>query len=165
MTLTLVGRDNNGMKKQLETMVANTPAEGKVTFVDQILFDRLYDFMMDYQVFIHPSCYADDRDCEGGAPVVLLDAQATGMPVIASTHCDIPEEVIDGVTGILAAEKDVKGLVLAVKKFYEMDNPAFQEFSLAARKHVEQSYSVQKSAEALRGYYQELLESQHLGSF
>ena len=32
-------------------------------------------------------------DCEGGAPIVLLDAQATGLPIISTKHCDIPDEV------------------------------------------------------------------------
>ena len=67
--------------------------------------------MEGYHVFIQPSCYTATRDCEGGAPLVLLNAQATGMPVITTTHCDIPDEVIHNETGLLTAERDIEGLV------------------------------------------------------
>jgi colanic acid/amylovoran biosynthesis glycosyltransferase len=157
MTLTLVGGDYDGIRKTLEQAIKGTPAESRVLFLEQIDFDGLYDFMADYQVFIHPSCYADDMDCEGGAPVVLLDAQATGMPVIASTHCDIPEEVIHGDTGILVPEKDVAGLVAAIKQFYAMDESRYRVFAHAARAHMEERYDVRKNAELLREVYRTLL--------
>ncbi len=63
-----------------------------------------------------PVATLKDMDCEGGAPVVLLDAQATGMPVISTTHCDIPDEVVHGETGLLSPEKDVGALAELIKK-------------------------------------------------
>jgi len=38
------------------------------------------------QAAIHPSVWADDGDCEGGYPVVLVDLMASGLPVISTTH-------------------------------------------------------------------------------
>jgi colanic acid/amylovoran biosynthesis glycosyltransferase len=159
MTLTLVGRDHEGITKNLQQMLKGTSAESRVTFMDQIDFERLYDFMADYQVFIHPSCYADDMDCEGGAPVVLLDAQATGMPVIATTHCDIPEEVIDGKTGLLSAERDVPTLAASIRRFYRMNEEEYQTFSQAARSHVEAFYNVRDNAAQLQQMYDLLVHS------
>jgi hypothetical protein len=31
---------------------------------------------------------------EGGAPKVIIEAQAPGMPVISTTHCDIPNVTV-----------------------------------------------------------------------
>ncbi|TFG44263.1 MAG: glycosyltransferase [Bacteroidia bacterium] len=44
---------------------------------------------------------------EGGAPVAILEAQATGLPVISSYHADVPPVVVDGKSALLAPEKDV----------------------------------------------------------
>ena len=44
---------------------------------------------------------------ESCAPVAILEAQATGLPVISSYHADIPEVVVDGKSALLAPERDV----------------------------------------------------------
>jgi len=95
--------------------------------------------MKTFHVFIHPNQYGEKRDSEGGAPVVLMDAQATGMPVLSTFHCDIPIVVIHGVTGILVKEKDVNGLAEAIKKFYDMEESVYLEYCEQARKHIEEN--------------------------
>lgn len=157
MTLTLVGSGPYEIKSQIMDLIQNAGAEKKVTFIDRIDFDCLYDFMHDYQVFIHPSCYAEDMDCEGGAPVVLLDAQATGMPVIATTHCDIPDVVSHGKTGLLTPEKDAVSLGQSIRNFYGMGNTEYQTFAKAARRHVEDNYDAKKNSVVVASYYLELL--------
>jgi colanic acid/amylovoran biosynthesis glycosyltransferase len=90
--------------------------------------------------------------------VVLLDAQATGMPVISTTHCDIPSEVIDGETGLLAPERDVGGLAEHIRRFYAMDASEYQGFCKRARKHVEEQYDIARNAVALRDIYQDVID-------
>ena len=60
-------------------------------------------------VFIHPSRMTSDQNQEG-VPNSMLEAMATGLPVIATLHGGIPEAVRDGVTGFLSAERDRDGL-------------------------------------------------------
>lgn len=152
MTLTFVGGDPEGLRRPIIEM-ATSLAKDKVTFMDAIPFSQLHGFMHNYHVFIHPSCHASDGNCEGGAPVVLLDAQATGMPVIATRHCDIPEEVIDGNTGLLASEKDTTGLAAAISHFCKMDQTEFTRFSRNAVDHIAEFYDAKKNACALKNLY------------
>ena len=49
-----------------------------------------------------------------GIPVSLMEAMATGLPVVASSISGIPELVIDGQTGILVAAGDVHELAGAI---------------------------------------------------
>jgi len=114
----------------------------------------------EYDVFIHPSCYAEDRDCEGGAPVVLLDAQATGMPVIATTHCDIPDEVIHQKTGLLSEEKNIGELAKNIKTFYHMGGEQFNTYAKNARTHVEKNYDIRTNALGLNDVYKKMLLNQ-----
>jgi len=49
-------------------------------------------------------------------PNVILEAMALGKPVIASRLAGIPEQAVDGETGILVAPKDVRHLAASILK-------------------------------------------------
>ena len=153
MTLTLVGEGNDEVINAQKEKLKRVGLLSKVTFVPRMEYSQLYEYVKDFQVFIHPSCYASNMDCEGGAPIVLLDVQATGMPVISTTHCDIPDEVISGKTGLLTPEKDVKGLADSIKFFYNMDQNKYNEFAVAGREHVKSEYNTSDTGTNLEKIY------------
>jgi colanic acid/amylovoran biosynthesis glycosyltransferase len=157
MSLTFVGLDPWGIRSELLAEINSTPAAGKVFFQDSIDHKYLHEFMKDFQVFIHPSCYTEQMDCEGGAPVVLLDAQATGMPVIATTHCDIPDEVLHKKTGLLSPEKDSVSLVGSIKFYYHMGQADYNIFAQNSREHVEKNYNINLNSSRLRSIYHQLM--------
>ena len=159
MTLTFVGSDSEGIREKLKKNVEENNLSGKISFIEFIDFSKLYDFLGKYEVFIHPSCYADNRDCEGGAPVVILDAEATGMPVIATLHCDIPEEVVHEKTGLLTSEKDTQALTDSIIRFYKMSNDEYNWFSKNARVHVEKKFNAKKNSMNLKKIYLEYFQN------
>ncbi len=55
--------------------------------------------------FIQHSVAGGDGDMEG-TPVAILEAAASGLPVIATRHAGIPEAVLDGQSGWLVDEHD-----------------------------------------------------------
>jgi len=65
-------------------------------------------------VLIHPSATAVDGDSEGGAPTILLEAQAIGMPIVSTRHADIPNVVPEGAGVRLCAEHDIEALAAAL---------------------------------------------------
>jgi colanic acid/amylovoran biosynthesis glycosyltransferase len=162
MSLTFVGKDVEGIKREIQELANQRRVQDKVAFFDWIDFDSLHSFMKDFHVFIQPSCYTKTRDCEGGAPIVLLDAQATGMPVIATTHCDIPDEVIHRETGLLTPEKDVESLVRSIKYFYELDDDAYWVFCENARKHISRNFDCKQNAAQLKKTYDLCIEKKHV---
>ena len=156
--LTFIGNDNELKRREkLEQQIIALGLTKQIHFSPAIDYAQLYTTLGIYDVFIHPSCYAIDRDCEGGAPVVLLDAQATGMPIIATTHCDIPDEVIHQKTGLLSPEKKVEELAQNIKRFYEMDHKEYQTFATNARAHVKKEYSITNNALLLKATYDKIL--------
>ncbi len=105
-----------------------------------------------YHVFLAPSLHASNGDAEGGAPVSLIDMSATGMPIAASRHCDIPEVSPDGVAGVLFDEGDVDGAaqaILAIARHPER----WKEWGRAGRAHVEREYEVSRQGAALETIY------------
>lgn len=159
ISLTLVGKDPEGLRAPLKKILADNGIQDHVHFIDGIDFSKLHEFLKDFQVFIHPSRYSESGDSEGGAPIVLLDAQATGMPVLSTNHCDIPGEVINGVTGILVNENDVDGLARGIETFYKMGEEEYQGYCKSARKHVEEKFDAVKCAEELKKCYEYVVKS------
>jgi colanic acid/amylovoran biosynthesis glycosyltransferase len=64
-------------------------------------------------VFCLPSCTAANGDSEG-LGLVLLEAAASGVPVVATHHGGIPEAIVDGSTGYLVPERDAGALADAL---------------------------------------------------
>jgi colanic acid/amylovoran biosynthesis glycosyltransferase len=82
-----------------------------------------------------PSATGPDGDTEGGAPTVLLEAQASGLPVLASDHADIPFVVAAPYRAFLAAEGSPTSLadrLLAMRA----NASHWLEAAAAGREHV-----------------------------
>lgn len=158
MSLTLVGNaPDAALKKQVELLIDEKDLNDHIQIVDWIDYDNIDLFLKNYDVFIHPSCYSASRDCEGGAPIVLLDAQINGLPVISTNHCDIPNEVLHEQTGLLSIEKDYLSIAQSIIRFYHMDEKEYERFSLAAYQHVIDQFNVDNSGRALSQIYADLL--------
>ncbi len=157
MQLTLVGKGNLALRQKVIDLIAELGIGSKVHLQESIDFKQLHTFLQQFDGFIHPSCYSDNKDSEGGAPIVLLDAQATGLPVIATRHCDIPCEVIHEQTGWLAPEKDVEQLAQYIEQLYHMEQEEYHRFATRARKHVEENYDIVKNSLSLQQVYDALV--------
>jgi glycosyltransferase involved in cell wall biosynthesis len=61
------------------------------------------------RAFVQHSVTTSDGDSEG-TPVAVLEAAASGLPVVSTDHAGISEAVADDVTGLLVQEGDVEGM-------------------------------------------------------
>ena len=108
-----------------------------------------------HHVFLSPSVTASNGDTEGGAPVTIIEMAASGMVVVSTTHCDIPQVILDGRTGLLAEEREVEGLVTHLHWLYE--NPqSWSTFTNSGRKHIEERFNLKTQAKLLERKYQRL---------
>jgi colanic acid/amylovoran biosynthesis glycosyltransferase len=115
----------------------------------------LFEESFRHHVFLSPSVTAGDGDTEGGAPVTLIEMAATGMPVVATRHCDVPAIVRHGETGLLAPERDAGALVENLR--WLVAHPAERErMARAARLHLEAEYNAGRQGERLAAIYREL---------
>ena len=64
-------------------------------------------------VFVQHSLTSPEGD-EEGWPVAIAEAAGLGLPVVATRHAGIPEQVITETTGILVAEGDVDAMASAM---------------------------------------------------
>lgn len=110
-----------------------------------------------HHIFLSPSVHAEDGDSEGGAPVSIIEMAASGMPVVSTTHCDIPEIIVDGETGLLAAERDVSGLVAHLSWLVEHPDD-WDRLAAAARRHIEVEFDFAVQGRRLAELYRELVQ-------
>lgn len=73
----------------------------------------------------------------------LLEAAASGCPIVATRVGAIPESVDDGVTGILVPPRDAKAAADAILKLLNDDSLRLK-MGKAARKRVEENFSLER---------------------
>jgi len=156
LNLTLAGeKQDPGLVRRLEQFIRQHRLESRVRWLGPLDHACMAAFLAQFDAFIHPSCRTADGDHEA-TPVVLLEAQAVGLPVLATRHFDLADEVQHGHTGLLVEENDAAGLAADIEEFYSMEKEEFARFQKNARRWVEQNFTVQASARDLETIYREL---------
>ena len=87
------------------TLASTLGIEHAVTFLGAQPHEVVEREMRAARAFVQHSVVAPDGDCEG-TPVALLEAGATGIPVLTTRHASIPDVVTHGETGLLIEERD-----------------------------------------------------------
>jgi colanic acid/amylovoran biosynthesis glycosyltransferase len=159
LRLTVVGdakknRAQQRIKARLHRLVEASGMSARVRFAGKVPPDELHRLLYEHDVLVQPSVRAADGDAEGGLPVILLEAAASGMPLIGSRHCDIPEIVVDGQTGWLCEERDIAGLAAALLRAAR-DPVQRDRFGRNARQRVEQRFDIHQRS--WDGLYREAL--------
>ena len=106
-------------------------------------------------MFCMPSVRAADGNSEG-LGIVNLEAQATGIPVIGTRHGGIPEAVEDGVTGLLAPERDPEALAGHIVTLLS-DCALRESMGRAGRERVSRLFDLAQQSRLLEQMYLELL--------
>ena len=87
-----------------------------------------------------------------GLPVVIMEAMAIGIPVIASRVAGIPELVIDGETGLLFTPSDWADLRRCLQALMT-DETLRSKFACAGRRAIEPEFNIEVSARRLSDFF------------
>jgi colanic acid/amylovoran biosynthesis glycosyltransferase len=114
--------------------------------------------LMKARGFVQHSVQAWNGDCEG-TPNAVLEAGASGLPVVSTRHAGIPDVVIDGRTGFLVNERDIDGTARAMAQL--LRDPALAaRMGAAARAHITASFNIDRRI----GELWSIIERARLGS-
>ena len=92
-----------------------------------------------------------------GVPNSLLEAMATGLPVIATKHGGIPEAVTHDVSGLLVEENDPAGLAAAMLRVIREDGLA-KRLGEGARAVIEEKFDSARNVNSLEDMYLGLMD-------
>jgi len=118
----------------------------KVKFLGQR--DDINNILSALDVFVLPSVWE-------GLGIVLLEAQAACLPVVATKVDGIVEVVKDGVTGLLVPAKDAQSLAAAIINLIE-DHDKACRYGKNGREFVSQNFSIEKMTKKIETLYHNL---------
>lgn len=143
------------MKEQIEHYVRDYSLHRHVEVRGWLPQDALRDEYYQSHIFVHASETTPDNDQEG-IPNSMLEAMATGMPVIATQHGGIPEAVTDGYDGFLVPERNSHALSTAMTRL--MHDPAlYAEMSRNAAESVRANFGAEQQIANLEDLYFEAM--------
>lgn len=110
------------------------------------------------RAFVQHSLTGPDGDQEG-SPVAVMEAQLSGLPVVATRHAGIPEVVLNGETGLLVAEGDVAAMAAAIGRL--ADNPTLAaRLGAAGRRRCTAHFTVEHHLQELMALFHEVAAAQ-----
>ena len=157
VTLTIVGEGE--LHSVLLDYVVSRGLDRRVVFVGSRRHDRVIEMLRGADAFILCSKTAADGDTEG-TPTVLLEAQAVGLPCVATKHSGIPEVIPAENHRFLADEGDVLGIAECMKLLSEVSQGELVRISRAGRHKVERAYHLEKEVAKLLEIYSEMASNQ-----
>jgi colanic acid/amylovoran biosynthesis glycosyltransferase len=143
------------MQREIEERIARPDLAGRVDLLGYQPYPVYRAELARAHFLMAPSVTARDGDAEGGAPVCLLEAQAAGLPIIATTHCDIPEVTRPEESALLAPERDVTALAACLDRLLRSPE-RWGAMGRAGRAHVEKQFNIRTQVERMNGLYSEL---------
>lgn len=158
LEVTLIGEASPEERSRREKERILRAADGlgrAVRFRGFLSHDELLRDAYRHHLFVAASRTASDGDCEGGAPMVIAEMAASGMPVVSTRHCDIPELIEDGVSGLLAVEGDEESLLGCLRRLAK-EPERWGEYGRAARARMEERFDAAEQGRALAAVYRSL---------
>ncbi len=124
----------------LKRLVTELDLEDVVRFAGAQPLDQVDRALQESHLFILPSVTAANGFQEG-IPVALMEAMASGVPVVTTRHSGIPELVDHGVSGFLAEERAVEPLAESMARL--ISEPGLvARITEQARKKIEQEFNI-----------------------
>ena len=113
----------------------------RVRFFGVCAQGEVADLMRQVRGFVQHSLVAPDGDSEGN-PVAVMEAQLSGLPVVATRHAGIPEVVLDGQSGLLVEEGDERAMALAMAQLVR-DPDLATRLGDCGRRRVQERFTIE----------------------
>ncbi|MFQ5845266.1 MAG: glycosyltransferase family 4 protein, partial [Planctomycetota bacterium] len=145
VTLEIYG--DGDRREAIEARVAQLGLQDRVRLMGAVPHDRIPGVLAGTGLFVLPSVVLPDQDRDG-IPNSILEALASGVPVVSTSISGIPEAVRHEQTGLLVPERDAAALAEAIERLMS-DGRLRARCARQGRRLVEASFSVEASGRAL----------------
>jgi colanic acid/amylovoran biosynthesis glycosyltransferase len=151
-SLRLIGNGSNsdqpGLDEELAAFVETMGLAGSVQFCGVLAVDALAREFARADIALQTSVFVPKAGQIEGIPNTILEAMASGLPVVATRHGGIPEAVLHEQTGLLVEEDDIDGLAQALGRLAAA-HQLRHEYGRAGRKWVEEEFESVRQSERL----------------
>ena len=148
--LVLVGEGD--LREQLEGQAKELGLSGKVHFLG--LRSDIADLLNAMDVFVLSS------DWEGN-PLSVMEAMASGLPVVSTAVGGVPDLLANGKEGFLERPEDAKGLAKSMD--FLLSSPETRKsMGAAAARRAKENFDVSRMVHAYEHLYENLVDHSHL---
>jgi len=137
------------LENQLRKLVEELDLVEVVSFLGALDQEEVIREIENAHIFLLPSIVE-------ALPTVLLEAQAAGLPVVATNVGSVSEAIIDKKSGFLVPTRDAEALTEQLEYLIEHQG-LWQKMGCAGRKYVEENYDIDKLNDRLEKIYKELI--------
>ncbi|MEP0911691.1 glycosyltransferase [Leptolyngbya sp. GB1-A1] len=149
--VSLVQVGTGEMSHDLHTLAQQLGIEHRVRFLGAQSYDVVQNLMRNATIFALPSQMAEDGNSEG-LPFVILEASASGIPVVSTWHSGIPEAVLNEQTGFLVPEKNDELFAEKLNALLEQPGQAL-DLGRQGRSFVCEHFDIRKQSIKLEALY------------
>jgi glycosyltransferase involved in cell wall biosynthesis len=110
--------------------------------------DDLRVFFAQSRIFVL-ACNIERDGGMDNLPTVITEAMMAGLPVVSTRLAGVPEQVLDGKTGILTEPGDSEGIATALGKLLS-DDRLTHEMGAAGRRHAQHTFSLAHTVRSLK---------------
>jgi glycosyltransferase involved in cell wall biosynthesis len=143
------------LRRQLHALTASLGMRDRVEFLGALPHGAVLSWMRKAAMLVLPGIRtATGR--EEGLGMVLLEAAATGLPIVGSRVGGIPECMLEGETGFLVPERDADALARRMAELLE-DPVRRHRMGTAGRALVEDRFDIDRQTAVLENFYDSLL--------
>lgn len=153
--LRLVGE--GPLRGRYEKLISKLKLCDKVTFAGHVTQSNLQAEFNTAHIFCHPSFTTRNGDKEG-IPGTIVQAMATGLPIVSTLHAGIPEIVENNKHGFLVPERSITAITNALIRLID-DQQLREQMGQAAAMQAVQCADARKQALQLQNIYQEVLNN------
>ncbi len=138
LALWMVG--DGPLLKPAQALVIALGLQDRVHFFGVQPQTRVAELMREVRGFVQHSMVAPDGDSEGN-PVAVMEAQLSGLPVVATRHAGIPDVVLEGESGFLVDEGDEATMADAMASLVLSPELAAR-FGACGRRRIQESFTI-----------------------
>jgi glycosyltransferase involved in cell wall biosynthesis len=143
------------LRRQLHALAVSLGMRDRVDFLGAVPHGAVLSWMRKAAMLVLPGIRTVTGR-EEGLGMVLLEAAATGLPIIASRVGGIPECMLEGKTGFLVPERDEDALARRMAEL--LDDPVRRHrMGTAGRALVEDRFDIDRQTTVLENFYDSLL--------
>jgi glycosyltransferase involved in cell wall biosynthesis len=135
------------MREELQARIERLDLADYVELAGAGTQDEVRDALAGASVFVLPSIVTEGQNFEG-VPVSLMEAMASGVPVVSTRTGAIGELVIDGETGLLVEQRNADELACAIRRLLE-DGEFRSRLVESATQHLRTEFRIDGNAAKL----------------
>lgn len=147
------------LEVELKRLVKNLSIDSYIHFVGSVpyLSDQMLEEIKNADIFIHPSV-TDDMGNKEGIPTIIIEAMASGLPVVSTYHAGIPSVISHNKTGLLVNEHDIDNLANEILKLMN-NNTLRKEIGQNAQEFALKNLNLNEKEKELEDIYKQLIKN------